>query len=377
METSEDASPSRALSPSLTRPDTPKKKRARRGSIEACLGVKPAATPLVFLHRPAQAAPALPAGKKYVVDLFCGIGGFSCGAAAAGHVLLLAADSDRRLLQAHADNHPGCQHMLTALGPETEDALVEQIRALLPQGQPWHLHGSPPCIKVSAIQHATLYRNRQGRTHDANIEAGMQLVLWYLRLVVRLRPASWSFENVVVPEVSGALRMMQILYPSVVSFKKRVNFAHYGLGQYRTRCIAGSPGLMDRLLTNTTLRADPPAMRDILTIPIGAGLVKNPIGKTPEHEHTIANADGSYSNDTVYNSCYRTFDQVAPCCLAGNPLVWAQADYHTIRTFSPREQAAVQSFPADYVLPSVATVAYRGLGNAVPPLFAQKFMSVA
>lgn len=362
----------RALSPSLVRPETPPKKRLRRGSIEASLGVEPAAQPLIFLHRP-----SLPAGKKYVIDLFCGIGGFSCGAEAAGHTLLLAVDSDRRLLQSHADNHPDCHHLLMTLGPEVEDALVAQIQTLVPHGQPWHLHGSPPCVKVSAIQHATLYRNHQGRTHDGNIEEGMELVNWYLRLVVRLRPASWSFENVVVPEVSGALRMLRTLYPSLVDFKKRVNFSHYGLGQHRTRCIAGSPGLVKRMLADETLRAEPPVMRDVLTIPAAAGLVKNPIGKTPEHQHTVAHDDGTYSNDTVYNSCYRTFDQVAPCCLAGNPLVWAQADYITIRTFSPPEQAAVQSFPPDYVLPPVATVAYRGLGNAVPPLFAQKLMSVA
>jgi site-specific DNA-cytosine methylase len=367
------------------RPETPPKKRPRRGSIEASLGTEPAAEPLVFLHRPSLPAeplvflhrPSLPAGKKYVIDLFCGIGGFSCGAEAAGHTLLLAVDSDRRLLQSHADNHPNCHHLLMTLGREVEDALVEQIQALVPHGQPWHLHGSPPCVKVSAIQHATLYRNHQGRTHDGNIEEGMELVNWYLRLVVRLRPASWTFENVVVPEVSGAVRMLRTLYPSLVDFKKRVNFSNYGLGQHRTRCIAGSPGLIHRMLTDTNLHTTPPVMRDVLAIPDGAGLVKNPIGKTPEHQHTIAHEDGTYSNDTVYNSCYRTVDQVAPCCLAGNPLVWAQADYITIRTFSPREQAAVQSFPPDYALPAVATVAYRGLGNAVPPLFAQKLMSVA
>ena len=41
-----------------------------------------------------------------VVDLFCGIGGFSCGAKHAGHNVVMAVDSSSDLLKCRAANNP-------------------------------------------------------------------------------------------------------------------------------------------------------------------------------------------------------------------------------------------------------------------------------
>eukprot|EP00966_Prymnesium_polylepis_P001297 29745-Prymnesium_polylepis.1 len=50
-----------------------------------------------------------------IVDLFCGIGGFSEGARQAGYQILMAIDSDQRALEAHKQNHPVSEHVLAEL----------------------------------------------------------------------------------------------------------------------------------------------------------------------------------------------------------------------------------------------------------------------
>eukprot|EP00966_Prymnesium_polylepis_P232684 5381564-Prymnesium_polylepis.1 len=69
-----------------------------------------------------------------VVDLFCGIGGFSEGARQAGHTVILAIDADEQALQTHKVNHPDCETVLTTL-PD----------GLPPLPRDAHWHASPPC----------------------------------------------------------------------------------------------------------------------------------------------------------------------------------------------------------------------------------------
>jgi site-specific DNA-cytosine methylase len=177
-------------------------------------------------------------------------------------------------------------------------------------------------------------------------------------------------------EVWGALRMMQALYPSLVSFVKQLDFGDYGVGQQRKRCIAGSPALIARILNDESLHARAPTMRELLpNPPEGAEQVKASTGKCPDPEQTVENEDGTFTNPTIYHKCYRTLDEVAFSCVAAHPHYWATADFVTIQPFSAREQALLQSFPADYVLPTVKVHSNLGTGNAIPPLFIRKLMS--
>ena len=91
----------------------------------------------------ALAVPPTAAGPIDVVDLFCGVGGFSEGARQAGHRVVLAVDSNTSALDAHKLNHPLAVHELAILP-------AENLQQLLPSaGAKWHLHGSPPCTKLS------------------------------------------------------------------------------------------------------------------------------------------------------------------------------------------------------------------------------------
>ena len=155
--------------------------------------------------------------KVAVIDLFCGMGGFSQGAIEAGAKVVLAVDLWEEALLVHAKNHPNTPIKRMTLGEKYHFSLfkreVDKWREL---GYHVHIHGSPPCQALS---------NASSR----NPEEGMPLVIWFLECVKFADPDSWSMENVVpvrkrLPEGT----------PSVI-----LNSADFGVAQTRRRCFAG------------------------------------------------------------------------------------------------------------------------------------------
>jgi site-specific DNA-cytosine methylase len=133
--------------------------------------------------------PVLPTttGPIDVVDLFCGVGGFSEGARLAGHRVVLAVDSNECALDAHKLNHPSAVHELATLP-------AENLQQLLPSaGTKWHLHGSPPCTKLS----------RAGGTNRSVSDRAERLFLvnWFLNFVAEVGCTTWSMEQVAQEDV--------------------------------------------------------------------------------------------------------------------------------------------------------------------------------
>ena len=152
-----------------------------------------------------------------VIDLFCGMGGFSQGSIEAGAKVVLAVDLWEESLKVHYHNHPGTPIKRMTLGTKNQFSIfMSEVEKWRKMGYHVHLHGSPPCQALS---------NASSR----NPSEGMPLVIWFLDLVKFTKPDSWSMENVVpmrkrLPEGT----------PSVV-----LNSADYGVAQTRRRCIAG------------------------------------------------------------------------------------------------------------------------------------------
>lgn len=315
----------------------PAKLRAR--TLEELWRVSRPKDPVVQL--PPAAAPE-PGGVP-VVDLYCGGGGFSCGARMAGHRVVLAVDCDATCLRFHRINHREARHVRMQLGPGCEERLLELIAECVPAGSAWHLHGSPPCQLFSAMRN--LKKGRDPAT-------GMKQVTWFVDFAMRSAAHSWSFEQVRAPQIAAFLSERGAAFGYF-------EFERYGVPQTRIRCIAGSGFLIDNFKNNRDLlgRCTP---LTVLTPPRGATMIRASGGKcTPQF--------------------YRPLNTPTWALLAAKKPVYVGADHKCVRVMHVREIMRLQTFPACYRLPpkALGTEAdcVRIVGNAVPPLVAKKLLS--
>ena len=332
--------------------------------------VAPVRPPVVCLERSSvrsdTTARSTAADVIYAVDLFCGLGGWSCGAKQAGYTIALAVDSWGEALKIHKANHPHTAHCRMQLGSKTEEALERLIAKHIPAGARWHLHQSPPCTSISVLH---------SMNRENNFDGGMDMVMWSLRMVFKLKPTTWSFEQAPEREIMGMLRWLQHMHPDTVRFA-RVDFAQYGLCQHRIRTLAGSPCLLDPFLTDLSLRADPPMLSEILAPPAEAVWLKSSTGCIPKPHATVAHADGTFTNSSIRRDV-RSIHDISWTCVAAHPHAYLGADFKQIREHTPRESATIQSIPLEYAVQprgcSRAT-AQRAVGNCVPPLVARLLM---
>ena len=283
-----------------------------------------------------------------MVDLFCGCGGFSCGAEQAGHRVVLAVDCDKAALNYHKVNHMKTKHVNMVLGPDTEERLMQLIRDAIPEGAPWHLHGSPPCTLFSPMRN--LKKGMAPKT-------GMQLVEWYIDFVKRIKPTTWTFENVRHPVIRDFMVQAKVEHGYF-------NFVKYGVPQTRKRCLAGTASLIKRFSTDQSLRvAQPRTPRDVMAIPRGASLIRASGGKCTEY-------------------FYRSVDEPTWALLCACKPVWASGTRACVGVMRMREMLRIQTFPDTYRMGSKGILGSFGsegdrvrlVGNAVPPMIACKLM---
>lgn len=324
------------------------------------------------------ASPALEEPRSNVpcVDLFACIGGWSTGATQAGHRVVLAVDNDPEALAVHALNHPETAHLELTLGPETEEILVAAIREALTGDGVWHLHGSPPCTTLSNFAFVNADRDHDDVRERVD-SIGCKLVEWFLDLVLKLKPSSWSFEQVRHKKLLETLGDRRRRHPDVYDYEV-VDMWHYGVPQTRTRLIAGSPHLMQRLRSAPGLRvAVPITIRDVLPeIPEDVRYMREHYNRGSKPELTVEYR-GRYYNPEAERRC-RTLNRPAYTILTRvESHAWWDAQFRLVRRPSISEYLALQTFPADYRFPDDMRhgARVRGVGNAYPPLLSQKLLS--
>ena len=140
-----------------------------------------------------------------VVDAYCGTGGWSAGAVAAGCAPILGIDCDHTPLQLWAANcapHGGRAACATLGTDERVD---------WPEAAPdLHVHLSPPCTSLS--------KARAGSASAASVAAALDGVRAAVELVLERGDASWSLENVATPAVVACVRALAERHPARVAF---------------------------------------------------------------------------------------------------------------------------------------------------------------
>ena len=180
-----------------------------------------------------------------VIDLYCGIGGFTQGAIEAGATVILSIDAWDEAVIVHKKNHPGIPCWNMKLGTESDWKLIKKVMNKYPNHH-IHIHGSPPCQALS-------------NASSTNPEKGMVLVYHYLEMIEKLNPDSWSMENVVPLKKKLPENIESVI----------LNSADFGVPQTRRRCYAGTGWFADPILSKdkwlSVLDALPHLNEELLT----------------------------------------------------------------------------------------------------------------
>jgi len=292
-----------------------------------------------YAARPAPAHVARAPDEDYqFVDLFCGIGGASQGAAQAGLRVVLAVDFDKFMLGVHELNHPDATHMNIEMPP--------QQPLPLPTTGKFHLHGSPPCNKVSRINKAVTPEQRK---------QGLSLVRWYLKFALASDATTFSMEQVPADCVLKVVQKFKRKHKGRLDYTV-INCWDLGVPQTRKRLIAGTPALIEKLRRRRTVRR---SVADVIAEPGGT------------HTRIEATASGTKAHRVInsWDDFCRPISRPAATVTARNGLRWATPhcgiEPHKMGT---RDLLTIQSFPSDYELGKLSRANGRkGAGNALPP----------
>jgi len=314
-----------------------------------------------------------------VIDLFCGVGGFSLGFKQAGFTVSLAVDNWKQVLDSHRANHPGTKHLLQDIR-EIKPKDLEKYKAKI-------IIGSPPCQQFSVAN------------NNPDVKKGLELTNHFLDLIESLNPDYWIMEN--VPGVTKYVRGRIFKLGGMVHF---LNAADYGTAQIRKRVFCGRfpfpipthakrpqrtlTGYLKKWLTVADVLEDVQLPEDenlepteksleralaILRkdkVPYSTAIVE---GHKPSHT-IIAHIGLDFATGGLIDTCF--FDRDGKNFYSNRrpapTLTTKTLNLHVlkerIRRLSSVEAKILMGFPRDYIiLGSAMSTKFRQIGNAVCP----------
>jgi DNA (cytosine-5)-methyltransferase 1 len=290
-------------------------------------------------------------GRVCVVDLFCGMGGFSCGAVMAGAEVVLAIDSWSAALEVHRLNHPNSGHIKMELGGDNLRSVAALIKRHIPSGRRWHLHGSPPCQLLSVANRNT-----------SNASKGMYLVRWYLDLVRLCQPDSWSMEQ--VPAARKYLDCRQF------EFCEIINAMDYGIPQTRKRLYVGNGW-------NIPAKRQPASLLSALPHLVHEGThIRGYTNTRSQHDQ-----NGRHIGNRKVQGMegFKPISQPTFTVCANGPrnlqlykLNQTKRTIQYVRDLTVQEHLVIQSFPPKYKFPNHMTnrIRHKLIGNSLCPFLA-------
>lgn len=333
--------------------------------------------------------PPVPPPSYSVVSLYAGAGGLDLGFKRAGFALSWAIDADRHAVstyEANLGDHIVCGE-LPQVGPPISlrpDVVV----------------GGPPCQGFSVIGRMNPNDPRSQHVHA------------FFDVVEQLEPKAFCMENVsALARAPRWKRVRRKLEQRARELEYQValvvlNAADYGVPQARERMFligiqGGSP-----LCPVPTTKQSPPTVRDVLAELPSYGNPGNAMKSTarvvPAAKPVMR--PSPYHGSLLFNGSGRPLQldapaKTLPASMGGNATPIIDQDelehavdpwvigYHArlkqgrkpnkkaprrMRRITVEEAAALQSFPLDWKWRGPRGAMYRQVGNAVPPLLAER-----
>jgi DNA (cytosine-5)-methyltransferase 1 len=339
-----------------------------------------------------------------VVDLFCGCGGFSLGAHAAGLGPKAAFDVDPILTSSMSANFPKTKLVLSDLS----DATGSDIRKVA-GGRVDGIFGGPPCQAFSDIGHR--------RADDPR----RSLLKHFFRLVAEVRPRFFVMENVrglgyqdARPLLDRALNLLpsryEILGPTIL------DAANFGAATRRPRLfvIGYDPSHCDAM-SLTDLRTRPAAtVRDAISDISSATCIGESVGfdvwrinrrtRPSSYAATLRNADHTFTGHqrTAHTkevvARFKKIKQGGFEVVGRHPrLDWNgqcptlragtgsdRGSFQSVRPIHPeeprvitvREAARLQGFPDRFKFHPTVWHSFRMIGNSVSPAISKAIFSL-
>lgn len=356
-----------------------------------------------------------------VIDLFAGVGGFSCGFRKAGYNIVLANEIDASIAHSYSLNHP-----------ETK-MVNDDIKNLLPEvkgmkGKVDVIIGGPPCQGFS-MAGARIRTNKGSAFLD---DPRNYLFRHYFAIVQEVEPQFFVMENVpgmlsmqggkIIEEIERLFSDPNNFTGGAYYLYKQVLDAHdYGVPQDRHRLIIfGSKKKLDFEQLFKKVKDDMvasgeismhtigDAISDLNWLESGEGQFEQEYRFEPKTEYQKQRRGGS---KVLYNHIATKHNDVAIKRIkelkpggrrldlkegeniksvhsgAYGRMMWNDSSKTIItrfdtpssgvyihpektRTITPREAARIQSFDDDFIFYGNKSSVIKQIGNAVPPLLA-------
>ena len=372
-----------------------------------------------------RAVGARAGGRPLAVDLFCGAGGLSIGLAEAGYDVVLGVDNDPVALETYAGLHPALALCRDLNDREARDEVVDLISGLDVE----MIAGGPPCQPFSRAGRSKIRDLVQA---GARPERDSRRGLWraFLEVVLRVRPRAVLLENVPDMAIASDTTIVRTLVSELEAEGYAVHGAllracDHGVPQLRQRFFlvalaAGVgfewPDAIDAHATVGDAISDLPPVEGGWRPSAGADgflLYKAPVDPGPFAQRArrgvpVTEANRIYDHITrpvreddrlifesmdsttrysqideslrryrcdIFDDKYKRLDWDQPSRSITAHI--ARDGYWYIhpeqtRTLTVREAARLQTFPDRVRFSGPPSSAFRQIGNAVPPLLAER-----
>lgn len=336
------------------------------------------------------------------ISLFSGAGGLDLGFEVAGWKGLYATDIDACAIETLRSNQGkhilGCEFLAEAKIEKSDvrsltGSYILGTNGLLRGSVPL-LIGGPPCQSWSSAGRQRGFADPRGQLFSDFVRIANELdVRWIMFENVRGLLTARGPDG--QPGSALELIRQQLLNSGFQSAVTLVNAADYGVGQRRVRLIVFgyrlgdtwslpapshdkcgilSSGPLPWVTLDDVLSSIPKPMPDEIVVPSGLlahqmrGLPPGTGVKSPgKREATRPGGHWGYKQGAFIADPKKPARTVT----ANAQQDWIYDSDHGLRRLSPRECAAIQSFPQSWEFCGKRNDIYRLVGNAVPPRLAQ------